>query len=258
MNFRFSGYGISDIGLTRDGNEDSGLVSSFCIAVADGMGGHAGGEIASKIAIQKLNSALTLLENQDLDSESKSDFFLDLINHIDNEILNQSNLNPELSGMGTTFTAALLNRNNLELLHIGDSRCYLYRKNKLKQLSYDHTVMQELIDQGRLTKSEIADHPQRALLTQALMGNSGIEPVLINYSVKLDDAILICSDGLTNVITEAQISEIVKENDDEKIPSMLIEATKSKGAPDNVTVIWARITEEIKATKTQILGSAAI
>ena len=128
MNFRFSGYGISDIGLTRDGNEDSGLVSSFCIAVADGMGGHAGGEIASKIAIQKLNSALTLLENQDLDSESKSDFFLDLINQIDNEILNQSNLNPELSGMGTTFTAALLNRNNLELLHIGDSRCYLYRK----------------------------------------------------------------------------------------------------------------------------------
>ena len=93
MNFRFSGYGISDIGLTRDGNEDSGLVSSFCIAVADGMGGHAGGEIASKIAIQKLNSALTLLENQDLDSESKSDFFLDLINQIDNEILNQSNLN---------------------------------------------------------------------------------------------------------------------------------------------------------------------
>ncbi|MFM7982524.1 MAG: PP2C family protein-serine/threonine phosphatase, partial [Candidatus Fonsibacter sp.] len=111
--------------------------------------------------------------------------------------------------MGTTFTALQLHGSNLELLHIGDSRCYLLRKKKLKQLSYDHTVMQELIDQGRLTKSEIADHPQRALLTQALMGNSGIDPVLICYELRTDDRVLICTDGLTNVLSDQEIGEIL-------------------------------------------------
>ena len=260
MDYRFLSFGISDIGLTRDGNEDSALISKAHLAVADGMGGHAGGEVASKIAIEQFSALIPTLSGLKIDSESKSDLFRELVNLIDAEILKISNDKPELSGMGTTFTALQLVGSMLELLHIGDSRCYLLRKKKLKQLSYDHTVMQELIEQGRLTKSEIADHPQRALLTQALMGNSGIEPVLISYELKLDDRILLCTDGLSNLLSDQEITEILTENEDADIPNVLVQKTKSKGAPDNVTVIYARVVEDKAAEKTEeikLLGAAS-
>lgn len=260
MGYRFISFGISDIGLTRDGNEDSALISKNHLAVADGMGGHAGGEVASQIAIEKFLALIPILSKKDIDPESRSDLFLDLVNQIDTHILDFSNKNPELSGMGTTFTALQLHGSTLELLHIGDSRCYLLRKKKLKQLSYDHTVMQELIDQGRLTKSEIADHPQRALLTQALMGNSGIDPILISYELKTDDRILICTDGLTNVLSDQEISEILDNAEDSDVPNRLVQQTKAKGAPDNVTVIFARVLEDKEPGKSEeikLLGAAS-
>jgi serine/threonine protein phosphatase PrpC len=131
----------------------------------------------------------------------------------------------------------------VDLLHIGDSRCYLWRDKKLERLSYDHTVMQELLDQGRLTPEEVFDHPQRSLLTQALMGDSGIDPVLMSYEVKTGDKFLICSDGLTNVLSDLEISKIIKATDEDKLLAELISQTKAKGAPDNITIIWAKVVE---------------
>jgi len=177
MKWQFNSFAQTDLGLVREGNEDSALSCANLIAVADGMGGHAGGEVASAIAINALTDLVPLLLDDGIDLDSKEDLFLNITHEIDQKILDKSKAQPELSGMGTTLTALSILDNKIELLHIGDSRCYRYRDNKLEQLSYDHTVMQELLDQGRLTPQEVFDHPQRSLLTQALMGDS----VLIQF-----------------------------------------------------------------------------
>jgi serine/threonine protein phosphatase PrpC len=158
--------------------------------------------------------------------------------------------------MGTTLTALNISGNNVELLHIGDSRCYRYRDSKLEQLSYDHTVMQELLDQGRLTPEEVFDHPQRFLLTQALMGDSGLDPILVSYEIKADDYFLLCSDGLTNVLSDYEISKIIESNTGDGVITSLIAEVKAKGAPDNITIIWAQVTDKKVSSEIKKLGAA--
>jgi PPM family protein phosphatase len=256
MRLQFNAIAQSDLGLVRDGNEDSALISQNLIAVADGMGGHAGGEVASAIAINTLEALLPVITDTEIDIDSREDLFLNLSYEVDAEILRVSKERPELSGMGTTLTALAITNNQVDLLHIGDSRCYLWRDKKLTRLSYDHTVMQELLDQGRLTPDEVFDHPQRSLLTQALMGDSGIDPVLMSYEVKIDDKFLICSDGLTNVLSDLEISKIIKATDEDKLLAELITETKAKGAPDNITIVWAGVSESTDINKVIKFGAA--
>ena len=210
MTLVFRSRAISDLGLVRPGNEDSALAAPLLIAVADGMGGHAAGEIASKIAIHTLLKLAPVLGDPAIDRDSREDLLLNITYEIDSEILEESKRNPEFSGMGTTLTALHLNVDRVELLHIGDSRCYKYSDGKLEQLSYDHTVMQELLDQGRLTPEEVSSHPQRSILTQVLMGDSGLDPALMIYPVKSGDLFLLCSDGLSSVLTDMEIAKVIK------------------------------------------------
>jgi serine/threonine protein phosphatase PrpC len=256
MKWQFNSFAQTDLGLVREGNEDSALSCANLIAVADGMGGHAGGEVASAIAINSLTDLVPLLLNENIDLDSKEDLFLNITHEIDQKILDKSKAQPELSGMGTTLTALSILDNKIELLHIGDSRCYRYRDNKLEQLSYDHTVMQELLDQGRLTPQEVFDHPQRSLLTQALMGDSGLDPILISFEIKKDDRYLLCSDGLTNVLSDYEISKIIEANEDKAIPQSLITEVRSKGAPDNITIIWSLVSAEKQSDVVKKLGAA--
>jgi len=256
MRLQFNAIAQSDLGLVRDGNEDSALISQNLIAVADGMGGHAGGEVASAIAINTLEALLPVITDSEIDIDSREDLFLNLSYEVDAEILRVSKERPELSGMGTTLTALAITNNQVDLLHIGDSRCYLWRDKKLTRLSYDHTVMQELLDQGRLTPDEVFDHPQRSLLTQALMGDSGIDPVLMSYEVKIDDKFLICSDGLTNVLSDLEISKIIKATKEDQLLAELISETKAKGAPDNITIVWAGLVEDNGANQVVKFGAA--
>jgi len=256
MRLQFNPIAQSDLGLVRDGNEDSALISANLIAVADGMGGHAGGEVASAIAINTLQQLIPVITDPAIDLDSRADLFLNISYEVDAEILRVSKERPELSGMGTTLTALSLTGNQVDLLHIGDSRCYRFRDNKLEKLSYDHTVMQELLDQGRLTPEEVFDHPQRALLTQALMGDSGIDPVLMSYEVKAGDKFLLCSDGLTNVLSELEIVKIIKTTDEDQLLTELIKETKAKGAPDNITIVWASLIESDSEISTTKFGAA--
>lgn len=223
----------------REGNEDSGLASAHVIAVADGMGGHVGGEIASSIAIRTLSQIIPVIESHEIDSDSREDLFLNIAYSVDQEIAEKVGEKPELSGMGTTLTSLSLHNDHVELLHIGDSRCYRWNGKKLEQLSYDHTVMQELIDQGRLTPDEVHAHPQRSILTQALMGDNRIDPILNIYPVRSGDRFLLCSDGLTSVLSDLEIINIIKQNND--VVADLTKAVLEKGAPDNVTIIWATV-----------------
>ena len=245
----------TDRGLVREGNEDAGLVSPRLIAVADGMGGHAAGEVASHIAITSLSSLGVVLDNTAIDEESREDLLLNICYSIDQEIVDRTSENPALNGMGTTLTSLHLTDRTVELLHIGDSRAYRWNGKRLSQLSIDHTVMQELIDQGRLTPDEVHNHPQRSLLTQALMGDSGIDPVLVCLDAASGEKFLLCSDGLTSVLSDHEIEQIIKKSSEQDLLADLIAATKDKGAPDNITLIWAEIVDE-DLTHHELLGAA--
>lgn len=256
MKWQFNSFAQTDLGLVREGNEDSAICGANLIAVADGMGGHAGGEVASAIAINAIAQLLPVISDQQIDIDSREDLFLNITYEIDSQILEKSKQAPELAGMGTTLTALNISGDNVELLHIGDSRCYRYRDNKLEQLSYDHTVMQELLDQGRLTPEEVFDHPQRSLLTQALMGDSGLDPILVSYEIKAGDQFLLCSDGLTNVLSDYEIGKIIESNTGDDVITALITEVKAKGAPDNITIIWSQVTDKKVSSGIKKLGAA--
>jgi len=245
----------SEIGLHREGNEDSGFVSQSVLAVADGMGGYAGGEIASSTVISKLAELAPVLNNPELVSESREDLLRSSITVMDEAIAEIGTQRPELVGMGTTLTSIALFDNFALLLHVGDSRAYRVRGKKIEQLSHDHTVVQELLDQGRLTPDEIAEHPQRSFLTQALMGKENITPILIAYPVEKGDTFLLCSDGLTAVVDDGKISQALQGDLASGLDS-LIDLTYKNGAPDNVTIVAARIgVSAVEITPTK-LGAA--
>ena len=230
----------SEVGLHREGNEDSGFVSPAVLAVADGMGGYVGGEIASSTVISKLSDLTEVLINPELDNDSREDLLRESIFEMDSAIAEIGAQRPELIGMGTTLTSISLFNDFVLLLHIGDSRAYRIRGNKIEQLSHDHTVVQELVDQGRLNLDEIADHPQRSFLTQALMGKQNLTPILIAYPAEKGDKFLVCSDGLTAVVDEASIVKALQQ-DLESAVNSLVDLTYKNGAPDNVTVIATEI-----------------
>ena len=254
MKLGFKSTAISDVGLHRDGNEDSALISPVLVAVADGMGGHAAGEIASKIAIESLVGLSKVLSDEEMDPDSKEDLLLGVIEEIDAELSTRSKSHPEYAGMGTTLTALFLNGSDAELLHVGDSRCYLIKKDKLEQLSHDHTVMQELLDQGRLSPDEVANHPQRSLLTQVLMGTDSISPMLLVKEVKVGDKFLLCSDGLSSVLSESEINKVLKGGGD--LVVNLIDAVKAAGAPDNVTIILSEVVDFDTSSALEKFGAA--
>jgi len=246
----------SEVGLHREGNEDSGLVSSTLVAVADGMGGYVGGEIASSTVIRKLESARSLISHEEIDPQSREEFLRSAVEDMDNAIAAVAEERPELSGMGTTLTALTLVGSHAVLLHIGDSRAYRVRGKAITRLSHDHTVVQELIDQGRITADEVADHPQRSFLTQALMGNRNLQPALLAFPIEKDDIFLLCSDGLTNVVDEGAIALSFTSSLSDAVNS-LVDLTYKNGAPDNVTVIALRIGENQYDGQTVFIGAAS-
>jgi len=245
----------SAIGLVRQGNEDSAFVSPQLFAVADGMGGHAAGEVASRIAVQVLHRLTPTLTATDIDEDSVSDLLMHSLHSIDEEIAAVAEEEIEKRGMGTTLTALLVRDNHIALLHVGDSRCYRLRASALEQLSNDHTVIQELLDQGAISEAEAAEHPQRSMLTQALRGDGDVTPVLQVYEVKKGDRFLLCSDGLSGVLTEKEIKIGLKKSDKDEAVKFLVDATYVNGAPDNVTVLIADISSENNST-VQLLGAA--
>lgn len=245
----------SELGLHRDGNEDSGLLATNLLAVADGMGGYAGGEVASRTVIATLAKIHPTLF-ADLDPDSRDDIYRSSIFDMDAALRDLATAKPELDGMGTTLTSIALFEDHVHLLHIGDSRAYRIRDGKITRLSHDHTVVQELLDQGRITADEVSDHPQRSFLTQALMGKESLEPVLQAFPAEIGDTYLLCSDGLTAVVDEGKIAAAMKLPLADAV-NYLIDLTYENGAPDNVTVVAARVVEEATPIKITMIGAAS-
>jgi serine/threonine protein phosphatase PrpC len=219
------------------------------------MGGHAAGEVASRIAVEVLQSLTPALVSAEIDEDSAEDLLMHSLHSIDVEISLVTDEDIEKRGMGTTLTALLIRDKYISLLHVGDSRCYRLRGNTLEQLSNDHTVIQELLDQGAISEAEAIEHPQRSMLTQALRGDGDVTPVLQMYEIKKGDRYLLCSDGLSGVLTEKEIKIGLKKSDKEEAVKFLVDATYVNGAPDNVTVLIADISDEAK-TSPSLIGAA--
>jgi serine/threonine protein phosphatase PrpC len=237
----FESAARSAIGLIRNGNEDGALTHPRLLAVADGMGGHAGGEVASSIALLVLARRSTVFLDQEIDQDSADDLFNSSIEDIDEALKEVSDEDPDLAGLGTTLTSLFLRNNQLALLHVGDSRLYRIQGTKIEQLSIDHTVMHELLTAGTITEEDIAEHPQRSMLTQALMGTCSLSIALHLFDVKESDRFILCSDGLSGVLDDQKIFSLVQSLAPEEAVAALVDAAYVQGAPDNVTVIVADI-----------------
>src|SRR3954463_720277 len=199
----------SDVGLLREGNEDSGYASSHLLAVADGMGGAAAGEEASSVAV----AALANLDD-DEPSGDLLEVFGDALGRIEDQLQGLVGAEPRLRGMGTTLTAMLRSGGRMGLVHVGDSRAYLLRGGVLERVTRDHTLVQSLIDSGRLTEPEAATHPQRNVLTRVLDGAHRTEADLSIREIKAGDRVLLCSDGLSGVVSTDTIGATLLACDD--------------------------------------------
>lgn len=246
----------SAVGLVRAGNEDAALTSTNLVAVADGMGGHAAGEVASKIAITHLAHKLETITKPELDLESADDLFAQSVIDIDKELAWATDQNPSVTGMGTTLSALFLREDSVALLHVGDSRIYRLRGNAFEQLTLDHTVIRELLEQGTITESEVATHPQRSVLTQVLMGDGRNQPTLSLFEVKENDRFLLCSDGLSGAVTDKEMKAIIKDKARGGAVDALVDAAYINGAPDNVTVIVADVLTNNIQEPITFLGAA--
>jgi serine/threonine protein phosphatase PrpC len=237
----------SAVGLIRNGNEDGALTHPQLIAVADGMGGHAGGEVASAIALEILARRAAVFTDAEMDKDSADDYFNSTIDEVDDALKAASDENPKLSGLGTTLTALFIRDNQAVLLHVGDSRAYRIRGASIEQLSVDHTVMQELLSAGTITQADVAEHPQRSMLTQALMGSQILSIGLHVSELKDEDRFILCSDGLSGVLADKEIKTLVKSQSPKDAVTALIDATYINGAPDNVTVVVADVSSKAPA-----------
>jgi protein phosphatase len=248
----------SHIGKIRATNQDSGSVGRHLFVVADGMGGHAGGDVASALAVQHLSRLDRAYSSVD---EARETLFTNIL-EAGRELTSTVEEHPELTGMGTTVSAMIRVGSQMVIAHIGDSRIYRLREGVLEQITSDHTFVQRLVDSGRITPEEAAVHPRRSVLMRVL-GDVDAEPEVDTHVVDTQpgDRWLLCSDGLSGYVPERDIAETLLTIDDvELLCHKLITQTLSEGAPDNVTVVVVRVAENLETSppsESRMVGSAA-
>ncbi|GAA4568243.1 protein phosphatase 2C domain-containing protein [Micromonospora coerulea] len=242
----------SDRGLIRDGNQDSVYAGPRLLAVADGMGGMAAGDVASNIVI----GAMAPLD-EDVPGDALVDALRSAVGTANQQLRDTVDANPQLEGMGTTLTATLFSGSKLGMVHIGDSRAYLLRNGEFAQITKDDTYVQMLVDEGRITAEEASSHPQRSLLTRALDGRD-VDPEYSVRQVLPGDRYLICSDGLSGVVSADTIADTMREyTDPQQCVERLVQLALRGGGPDNITVIIADATDQDIVEASPIVGGAA-
>lgn len=235
-------YAKTDKGKVREMNQDYYYVSTSLDEVqiyilADGMGGYNGGEIASSLAVQ---TAKNYIENNFRDIEKDRDSIIQLLGssmeYANMVVYEKSKENPELQGMGTTLEICLIYNNKVYIGHVGDSRIYRIRKEFIRKLTQDHSYVQKLVKEGTITKEQAAHHPQKNMLMKALGCNAFVEPDVMVKGFLKDDILIMCSDGLSNLVTQDTIYEKASKNI-EQAPKELVELANDRGGYDNITVI---------------------
>ncbi len=231
----------SDKGKVRTANEDSFGVfpEGSLFIVADGMGGHQAGEVASKLAVETTYNALRVKKQPD-------DSRLEQISHYLNEAIQKANLKifeegkkkPETTGMGTTVVVAWLHQNNASIGYVGDSRAYLLRKSNLRQLTSDHSLVNDYVTKGILQPDEVEHHPLKHVLSRAVGTQEHVEADIINLPLQSGDLLLLCTDGLTNMLQKDEMENLLNGPEDlEKKSQLLIDRANDHGGADNITLL---------------------
>jgi serine/threonine protein phosphatase PrpC len=229
---------ITDTGRRRRRNEDAYVCEPPLFAIADGMGGAQAGEVASRLAAAALKES-----RADAGGEHR---IYDLIQEANRRVYARSSTDPKTSGMGTTITVALVENGNVAFGHVGDSRAYLIRDGHMEQVTEDHSLVNELMKSGKLSREEAETHPQRSVITRALGTDPDVDADTFTIEAQAGDVFLLCSDGLTDMVGEREIQELVernRENLDAALKS-LVKAANRGGGEDNITVVAFEIAEE--------------
>ena len=232
----------SDVGKAREMNQDYYYASDPMSAtklyiLADGMGGYKGGEVASSLAVNTVKRyILNNIENIEKEKEEIMQLIASAIEYANMVVFEEAQKNPELKEMGTTIDVCLIYSNKIFIGHVGDSRVYRIRKNIIRKLTTDHSYVEKLVREGTITKEEAYNHPKKNMLTKALGCNTLVEPDVAYKGFLKDDQLLMCSDGLTNMIKDDEIYKILKNNPDEAA-EILVNRANMQGGYDNITVI---------------------
>ncbi|NVY96965.1 Stp1/IreP family PP2C-type Ser/Thr phosphatase [Lactobacillus sp. DCY120] len=231
----------TDIGRQRQNNQDyvqaySNQAGATLAVVADGMGGHRGGDVASKMVVEHLGSAFE--QTQMADIETITHWAKELLLVENRRVIKASQEQLDLKGMGTTLVAAVVVEPDLLVLNVGDSRCYLFREQQLQQLSFDHSLVNELLVAGAITPLEAKNYPNKNIITQSLGVSSGLEPTAKRLTLESQDQVLLCSDGLTNMVSETKIAEILAQPLTTQAKcDLLVKCANQAGGLDNITVL---------------------
>ncbi len=249
--------GRTDVGQVREGNEDALLIRDGLFAVADGMGGHLAGEVASATALELLENALDGRVFQD--SEAARAALSDTVVEANQRVSSLAEENPEYRGMGTTLTAAMVEGRRVHIAHVGDSRAYLLRNGQFQQLTDDHTLVQHLVDEGQITAAEAESHPQRSIITRAIGVAEEVEVDTFTVDLRPGDQLLLCSDGLTGVVEDSDIAERLREDaSPQDVVDGLVALANDAGGPDNITVVLLRYDDESAAEDAEVRRPAPI
>ncbi|MDR2457703.1 MAG: Stp1/IreP family PP2C-type Ser/Thr phosphatase [Clostridiales Family XIII bacterium] len=229
-------FGLTDVGVLRHENEDAFLLypEKNIFVVADGVGGQNKGQLASKLATDEIKKYID--KNKDI--HNLEEYFLKLLNKIDKKIMDQSLLKVENKGMATTLISCYMENNNFFIVNIGDSRGYLITDDDMIKITDDHSYVNELLKAGEITEDEARVHPKKNIITKALGIGENVNPDFYKGELKKNDMILLCSDGLTNEVEDAEIFKIVKEKTNLKTACIsLVKKAKKNGGKDNITLV---------------------
>jgi serine/threonine protein phosphatase PrpC len=233
----------SDRGLVRELNEDSyGIISGsseipFVFIVADGMGGHNCGEVASRMAVEYVKSTVERCGFSLVSSEDAEEAFKEIVKGANNAVLEASLEQPETAGMGTTLTMAAIFGKKVTVAHVGDSRLYLVRGGDMRQLTEDHSYISELVKNGTLTIEEAKIHPKKNIITRAIGTSPALDVDTLSLDYEEGDIFVLCTDGLTNMLEEHEILDVAVNNEPGDACEKLVDFAKSRGGEDNITVI---------------------
>jgi protein phosphatase len=250
LSLRFVAH--SEIGLVRKNNQDSGYASPTMLIVADGMGGAAAGDLASAVAVTELERA-----DGHYEGEEMLDVLADAIAAANDAIADLVVDDHSLEGMGTTVCGGMFDGERIAIAHIGDSRGYIVRDAQLKRLTRDHSWVQQLIDEGRISEEEALTHPHRSLILRVLNGQPIIEPEFDLIELKDGDRLLFCSDGLCGVVDDEQIAVALENPHLDQVLEILVDAAHNGGGPDNITIVLADVVAEAVTQEPMVLGAAA-
>lgn len=239
--------GYTDLGKTRPINEDGYYLSEYnkeldalYVMVADGMGGHQAGEIASTMAVQQVSEVINKNFTAGMDVPEVKELLVKAVKSANHVIFEQGRENEERRGMGTTLTLCFVLGNKAIVAHVGDSRAYLLRQDAWHQITSDHSLVQELLRNGQITEEEAIHHPQKNVITRALGTDFGVEIDIYEFTIYEGDILLLCTDGLSNMLSDERLKELIKQNYGcslDRLSEQLVTAANEEGGYDNITAV---------------------